>query len=312
LRRPAKAKSPRPTSTTTTTPRPLPVTTTRRARTNLKTTTTTTERPTTIPIPRPIQIFEPVNNAIDVITTPRTTTRRTTTTTRRPRPTTPKTTTTTPKRPTFAKSLSPDEPEPSYTFGFTTATHGHTESGLPDGSKKGEYYIDYPNGLRMTVTYVADKNGFRPKITYTRPPPTTTVPPTTTPAFDEEGDTIGKQLEASVSPNGGFGCPYYFYYNTKINYHWEYCHPNGTKLGEFGELKSDNYVHVNNYYADARGFHPRLSRTPMTPEQREVMAEYEAGVFILPKPDEERLATEKRIQKWMADNRERLANPLAV
>ncbi|CAL4096506.1 unnamed protein product, partial [Meganyctiphanes norvegica] len=64
LRRPAKAKSPRPTSTTTTTPRP-PSVTTRRARTNLKTTTTTTERPTTIPIPRPTQIFEPVNNAID-------------------------------------------------------------------------------------------------------------------------------------------------------------------------------------------------------------------------------------------------------
>ena len=60
----------------------------------------------------------------------------------------------------------------------------------------------------------ADNNGFRPKIVWSQTPTTTVAPPTTTLGTDEEGDPIGKQLDASV-PQGGFGCPYYFYYNTR-------------------------------------------------------------------------------------------------
>lgn len=57
-------------------------------------------------------------------------------------------------KPTFIESDEKDSSTlPSYTFGYTTPTHGHTESGLPDGSKKGEYYWDGPDGWRRIVTY---------------------------------------------------------------------------------------------------------------------------------------------------------------
>lgn len=68
-----------------------------------------------------------------------------------------------------------------------------------------------------------------------------------------------------------------------MNYHWERCHTNGTKTGQFGHLGSDGYEHRNTYYADATGFHPTLSRTPLDARQLETVAEYEAGAFIIPK-----------------------------
>ena len=44
--------------------------------------------------------------------------------------------------------------DPVYSFGFTAPGHGHTQSGHEDGTKKGEYYFDSPDGWRRIVTYV--------------------------------------------------------------------------------------------------------------------------------------------------------------
>ncbi|KAG7165455.1 putative Insect cuticle protein-like 1 [Homarus americanus] len=216
------------------------------------------------------------------------------------------------QRPTVTTTTAKPEkkPEPLYSFGFTTPTHGHTETGLPDGSKKGEYYWDAPDGWRRIVTYEANERGFFPKMRRVRIPTTTPVPPSTT---TEEGPIdnpkLGKDLDDDIpTPRGG--CPYYFYYNTRINYHWEHCYMNNTKVGEFGNLGSDGYAHKNAYYADATGFHPTLSRTPLNEDQKNVVADYTEGVFIVPKPDEERRETEKRILAWLAENRERIQNPL--
>nr|XP_053642508.1 uncharacterized protein DDB_G0290587-like [Cherax quadricarinatus] len=208
------------------------------------------------------------------------------------------------------------KPEPLYSFGFTTPTHGHTETGLPDGSKKGEYFWDTPEGWRYIVTYEANARGFYPKIRRLRTPTATTTTTTTTEApTDSQGRSNpngrGKVLELGPPSNAASsGCPYFFYYNTRINYHWEHCYLNNTKVGEFGSLGSDGYAVKNAYYADLTGFHPTLTRTPLTPLQQKTMAEYSAGVFIVPKPDEERRETEKRILAWLEENRDQLQNPL--
>ncbi|XP_064114844.1 uncharacterized protein LOC135221039 [Macrobrachium nipponense] len=300
-----KAHNRRPFTTTTTTKRPT--TTTTKATTTARPTTTTTRRPTTT-----------------TTTTPRTTTRTTTTTT---------TTTTTPK-PRNPLSISPvpqvnnaieaeepqgrqlsqpgtaeKEPEPLYSYGYKTDTHGHTESGLPDGSKKGEYYWDSPDGWRIIVTYEANERGFYPRVKRIRLTPTTPRP--------EDGPGNGNPLAKELGPDKAEeiavpvgGCPYYFYYNTRMNYHWEHCHENSNRTGEFGHLGSDGYSHKTSYYADSTGFHPRVSRTPLTARQAEVVAEYTKGAFIIPKPDEERTDTERRIQEWLRENRDRVDNPL--
>ncbi|KAK7072350.1 hypothetical protein SK128_003390 [Halocaridina rubra] len=142
--------------------------------------------------------------------------------------------------------------------------------------------------------------------------------PTTTPkppeGSDPAGEPIAKDLagpdlaEEIAIPVGG--CPYYFYYNTRINYHWEHCHENNNKTGEYGHLGSDGYLHKTWYYADGTGFHPKLSKTPLTARQAETMAEYTKGAFIIPKPEEEQRRTEQRIQTWISDNRERVDDPL--
>ncbi|XP_071514473.1 uncharacterized protein [Panulirus ornatus] len=211
--------------------------------------------------------------------------------------------------PSYATTAKPeDEPKPLYSFGFTTPTHGHTETGLPDGSKKGEYYWDSPDGWRRIVTYVANEKGFYPRIRQVRISTTTpkTVPGTNP---DNLAKELGPEVEEEIAIPVG-GCPYYFYYNTRINYHWERCYENNTKVGEYGSLGSDGYAHKNAYYADATGFHPTLSKAPLTARQLEIMAEYTEDAFIIPKPDEERRETEKRILAWLADNRERVQKPL--
>ncbi|XP_050689005.1 uncharacterized protein LOC126981609 isoform X2 [Eriocheir sinensis] len=215
--------------------------------------------------------------------------------------------------PTFIESDGDDSSTlPAYTFGYTTPTHGHTESGLPDGSKKGEYYWDGPDGWRRIVTYEANERGFFPRMRQVRIPTTTTTtvpPPTTTSTINSPPEALAKELLGNLPPQAG-GCPYYFYYNTRINYHWERCFENFTKTGEFGQLGPDGYAHKTEYVADITGFHPRLTKTPLTTGQENVVAEYTEGAFIVPKPDEERRETEKRILAWLADNRNRIEEPL--
>nr|XP_045623593.1 uncharacterized protein LOC123773742 [Procambarus clarkii] len=316
----------RPKFSTTSTTR-QPATTTRRPATTTKRPTTTTWRPSTLSIiadtthrPSDTLVLPEVPVVVDNAIVGRQL-RRPNLTTKRPVAQPPLTTTTTTRRPgplpPFAfstpSSTSEKKPEPLYSFGFMTATHGHTETGLPDGSKKGEYYWDSPEGWRIIVTYEANERGFYPKVRRVRINPTTTTPapnvPRDNPGNPDETDRIAKNFNGGL-PNPSSGCPYFFYYNTRINYHWEHCHLNNTKVGEFGSLGSDGYSHKNAYYADATGFHPTLSRTPLTPRQLEVMAEYSEGVFIVPKPDEERRETEKRIFAWLAENRDQLQNPL--
>lgn len=220
------------------------------------------------------------------------------------------------QRPSFPSTTPPptpkpkkDEPEPTYSFGYTAPSHGHTEAGLPDGSKKGEYYWDAPDGWRRIVTYVANKKGFFPKIRRVRIPTTTTTTPAP-PEPEEEPKVVAKELGIVPQPQGG--CPYFFYYNTRINYHWERCQANNiTKVGEFGHLADDGYEHRTAYYADATGFHPKITKVLQTEKQRNAYADFVSGAYIVPKPDEERRNTEKRILKWMDENREKLANPLA-
>ncbi|KAK3859978.1 hypothetical protein Pcinc_033944, partial [Petrolisthes cinctipes] len=203
-----------------------------------------------------------------------------------------------------------NKPEPLYTFGYTTPTHGHTESMLPDGTKKGEYFWDSPEGWRFIVTYEANERGFYPRVKRVRTP-TTTPKPEVQPEKEGEGpdrEGQGKGLVDLPQPAGG--CPYFFYYNTRINYHWERCFENHTKVGEYGLLGPDQYQHKNSYHADNTGYHPRQSRTLLTPEQQQTVAEYREGAFIVPKPDEERRATEKRILAWLAENRQKIDQPL--
>lgn len=70
---------------------------------------------------------------------------------------------------------------------------------------------------------------------------------------------------------------------SRINYHWERCFENHTKVGEYGQLGPDLYQHKHSYHADITGYHPRQSRTLLTPEQQQTVAEYKQKVFIVPK-----------------------------
>lgn len=70
---------------------------------------------------------------------------------------------------------------------------------------------------------------------------------------------------------------------SRINYHWERCFENHTKVGEYGQLGPDQYQHKHSYHADITGYHPRQSRTVLTPEQQQTVAEYKQKVFIVPK-----------------------------
>jgi len=66
-----------------------------------------------------------------------------------------------------------------YSFNYTATpiipepkTFGHQETGFSDTSKVGGYFWDGPDGIRRTVTYVADDNGgYRPRIS-SKPIPT--------------------------------------------------------------------------------------------------------------------------------------------
>lgn len=59
-----------------------------------------------------------------------------------------------------------------YSFNYTARPQipepkvfGHQETGFSDSSKTGGYFWDGPDGIRRTVTYVADDNGgYRPRI----------------------------------------------------------------------------------------------------------------------------------------------------
>ncbi|XP_018008432.1 uncharacterized protein LOC108666126 [Hyalella azteca] len=265
--------------------------------------------------------------------------------------------------------------DPVYSFGFTAPGHGHTQSGLADGSKKGEYYFDSLDGWRRIVTYEANENGFFPKMRRVRIPGWTppVPPPRRTlkgrkkgsgsddpegdlngalpnddgksggggtddaggsgpldpnakigdkdhtkggPGSDDKdrvkpGEDSGKQLLDSLRQGAGVGsCPYYFFYSTKVNFHWERCMENGTKVGEYGRLHEDGFSYRTSYYADTTGYHPRSTKTRLTDTQRSLVHDFVQGAFIVPKVDEERKTTEDRILQWLEANRELLADPL--
>ncbi|KAL7646560.1 UNVERIFIED_CONTAM: hypothetical protein RMT77_001811 [Armadillidium vulgare] len=240
------------------------------------------------------------------------------------------------KRP---RILSPDDPDPVYSFGYQAPGHGHSQAGLPDGRKKGEYFFDSPDGWRRFVTYEATKDGFFPKLRRERIPGWETSPlnpknrfrsekerrgkeiggggptdgDTTVEGKDENGELLegekeGKQLIPLLKQSNG--CPYYFYTNTKINFHWERCIENGTRVGEYGRLADDGFSHRVKYYADETGFHPKIIKTPLTRDQEEAVAGFTQGAFIIPKIEEEKQETEKRIQEWISQNQHRIDNPL--
>ncbi|MCL4141403.1 UNVERIFIED_CONTAM: hypothetical protein GTU68_057720 [Idotea baltica] len=249
------------------------------------------------------------------------------------------------KRP---KVLSPDDPDPIYSFGFEARDHGHTQAGLPDGTKKGEFFYDSPDGWRRFVTYTASKNGFYPKLRRERIPGWEDSPLNPKNRFrdtkeggksggkgggtggtggtdgkggkggagGENGGTGGdgeiggggKQLIPLLEPSNG--CPYYFYTNTRINFHWERCLENGTRVGAYGRLADDGYSHRVSYYADNRGYRPRVTKIPLTREQEDTVAGFTQGAFIIPKIDEEKRETERRINEWIAQNQDRIDFPL--
>ena len=73
------------------------------------------------------------------------------------------------------------------------------------------------------------------------------------------------------------------YLNFRIHYHWERCHDDGNKTGEYGKLGDDGFQYKTWYYADATGYHPKVTKTEFTPEQKSLMAEYSERTFIIPK-----------------------------
>ncbi|KAF2367894.1 Insect cuticle protein [Trinorchestia longiramus] len=313
-----------------------------------------------------------------------------------------------------------EKDDPVYSFGFTAPGHGHTQAGLSDGTKKGEYYFDSLDGWRRIVSYEANENGFFPKMRRIRipgwippPPPPRRVRnrgpskgredddrpeggdgkginrsgpdsgPDGKPNGRQDGGTdgepdggpnggpdgrpdgrpdgglnggsdgglgnspdgefdgklpdeqidndaetdpeksglnngdpnrdrdTGKQLLKELKQKGGVGsCPYYFFYSTKVNFHWERCMENGTKVGQYGKLHEDGYSYRTSYYADSTGYHPTSTKAFLTDQQRALVHDFVRGVFIIPQVDEERKRTEQRILQWLEENSELLTDPL--
>lgn len=60
----------------------------------------------------------------------------------------------------------------------------------------------------------------------------------------------------------------------------------------------DGYAHKTEYVADITGFHPRISKTPLTTSQENAVAEYTEGVYIVPKVTVNILQNQKQISGW--------------
>lgn len=76
--------------------------------------------------------------------------------------------------------------------------------------------------------------------------------------------------------------------NDRVNFHWERCMENGTKVGQYGRLHEDGFSYRTSYYADNTGYHPKSTKVALTGEQKELVHEFTEGVFILPKVGVER------------------------